>query len=216
MKFDLLEHLLSEDGRRRRRRIRLLVLGAVLLLVAAVAVHLGWPRARQAMAHIGGLDRVESHREWILEAAAESRVDACLLAGVVFCESSGLVDAVSRVDALGLCQLMLPTAGDMARELGLPAPGRRDLLSDGQLNLRLGAAYLDWLSYRYDGHVEKVLIAYNAGPGRLDRWIEEAGGYAAWRSERQEAGDSDVLRYAAKVLLHRDRFRERGAIEPGP
>jgi len=58
------------------------------------------------------------------------------------------------------------------------------------------------------------LVAYNAGPGRLDRWIQDAGSYAAWRSEREAAGDSQVLDYARKVAAYRERFAERGLVAP--
>lgn len=160
------------------------------------------------------LPRVESHAAWIVEAANESRVDPNLLAAIMLSESGGDVGAVSRAGALGLFQLMLPTAQERARRLRLPEPGRDDLLEDGRLNTRLAAHYLKWLERRYDGHLERMLIAYNAGPGRLERWIAEAGGYPAWRAERDAAGDSGVLRYAAKVARYRDVFAERGRIAP--
>jgi soluble lytic murein transglycosylase-like protein len=127
-------------------------------------------------------------------------------------ESGGDVGAVSDADALGLFQLMLPTAQERARRMRLPEPSRGDLLEDGRLNTRLAAHYLRWLERRYDGHLESVLVAYNAGPGRLERWIREAGGYHAWRAARDTAGDSGVLRYAAKVARYRAVFAERGRI----
>lgn len=160
------------------------------------------------------LPRVESHAAWIVEAANESRVDPHLLAAVMLSESGGDVGAVSHAGALGLFQLMLPTAQERARRMRLPEPSRGDLLEDGRLNTRLAAHYLKWLERRYDGHLESVLIAYNAGPGRLERWIAEAGGYHAWRAARDAAGDSGVLRYAAKVARYRAVFAERGRIAP--
>jgi soluble lytic murein transglycosylase-like protein len=67
---------------------------------------------------------------------------------------------------------------------------------------------------RYQGEEERVLIAYNAGPGRLDRWIKEAGSYAAWRDARERAGNSDVLAYARNVQNYRQLFANRGTIAP--
>ncbi len=137
-----------------------------------------------------GCERVEGHAPLIRAAAVENGLDPNLLAGVMMVESRGNLGAESPAGALGLFQLMLPTAVEHAELLGLPAPSRVQLLSDARLNSRLGAHYLAWLFPRFDGDVERVLIAYNAGPGRLKRWIAEAGSYAAWRAARDAAGNS--------------------------
>jgi soluble lytic murein transglycosylase-like protein len=205
--------------RRRRRRPRRLLLAGCALLLCALAWHLGWKstdlRAALSTAVVRShVPRVETRAEWIRLAAGESRIDPNLLAAIMLSESGGRLDAVSSVDALGLFQLMLPTAVERARRLRLPEPSREDLLEDGLLNARLAADYMAWLQRRYDGHLERMLIAYNAGPTRLDRWIREAGGYYAWRAEREAAGNSDVLRYAAKVARYRALFAERGNVAP--
>jgi len=199
-------------GPGRRKQILVLVCLAVVVIaalewrsVASVA------RAARVTSHIR---RVEGHAEVIRFAAEESGLDPNLLAAIMLSESGGKLDAVSSAGALGLFQLQLGTAGDMARAMRLPEPTREELLTESLLNARLAARYLIWLGERFDGHLEKMLIAYNAGPARLRAWIEEAGGYAAWRAERVRAGNSDVLAYVAKVERMRERFAERGHIVP--
>ena len=49
------------------------------------------------------------------------------------------------------------------------------LLSDPTYNVKLGIAYLDELSDRFDGNIILVSAAYNAGPTRLDKWIAMFG-----------------------------------------
>lgn len=202
------------------------MVGLLLVLLLGAGMRFAWregaPAAKAAIVHLNGVDRVESRAPWILEAANESGVDPHLIAAMMFCESSGRVDAVSSAEALGLLQLQVPTAGDMARRLDVEVPDRETLLSDGQLNVRLGAAYVAWLRDYLDGSTEpgsvgeeKVLIGYNAGPGRLRGWIRDFGGYAAWKAEREAAGDSQVLRYVAKVRKYRALFAERGRILAG-
>jgi soluble lytic murein transglycosylase len=197
------------------RRIRLLA----VLVLAALAVWLFARRSavedavRTAVVH-SHLPDVEHHAAWIVEAANESRVDPNLLAAIMLSESGGKVGAVSKAGALGLFQLMLPTARERAQRMRLPEPSRADLLEDGRLNTRLAAHYVKWLERRYGGHLERMLIAYNAGPGRLERWMREAGGWSTWRAEREAAGDSSVLRYAAKVAHYREVFARRGRIAP--
>jgi soluble lytic murein transglycosylase-like protein len=206
-------------ARRRRRRSRWRALVFVVLLLGLGLAAWRWRRELlgatvEQVRYRSHIQRVESHAEVIRAAALEARIDPNLLAAIMLSESGGRVDAVSRVDALGLFQLMLPTAQERARVLRLPEPTREELLSDPLLNARLAASYLRWLDRRYDGHLEPMLIAYNAGPGRLGRWIREAGSYDAWRAEREAAGNSDVLRYAAKVIRFRGVFAERGVIAP--
>ncbi|TAJ07477.1 MAG: hypothetical protein EPO68_16435, partial [Planctomycetota bacterium] len=132
--------------------------------------------------------------------------------------------ARSSKGALGLFQLMPGTAADMARELDLPAPTEEQLLSDAELNARLGARYLAALVLRFgragleETDVEPALVAYNTGPARLERLVEQSGGWDAWRDERARAGNSGLLAYAARVLKARDFYREQRLFadpEPG-
>ena len=202
----------SKRGRRKSRGSRWWFLG----LVVAIAALLYFPRGelRGYWSERQGLSRVEGHAALIVAAARETGLDANLLAGVMMVESRGHVDAKSPAGALGLFQLIHSTAKERARLLELPPPSRQDLLSDAALNTRLGAHYLAWLMRRYQGEEERVLIAYNAGLGRLERWIEEAGSYAAWRDARERAGNSGVLAYARNVQNYRQRFADRGTIVP--
>lgn len=192
---------------------------AFLVLAGLVAATSDWsdgPRAaaRKWIAYVTDpvlLSRVEGFRDPILAAAREQDLDPNLIAGIVAAESSGHVDAVSHAGALGLMQLMPASAGDAARKLRIPEPTREELLSDAALNLRLGAQHFAWTLRHEEADVERALVAYNAGRGRLAQWIREAGGYTAWRAEREAAGDSQVLAYARKVLAYAGSFRERGA-----
>lgn len=177
----------------------------------AACVVLWGPRLAAPILAANGYRRVEARAELLREVAHEFELDPNLLAGVMLAESSGRIDAQSDAGALGLFQLMLPTARERAELLGLDAPSRAELLSDARLNARLAGSYLRWLLRRY-GAEEPALVAYNAGPGRLDRWTKEFGGYAQWREAREST--SEVLGYARKVLAYRERFRERGVVTP--
>jgi soluble lytic murein transglycosylase len=200
----------------RRRSLALVLLGLVLGCVAWLAATDRGHGVVRAAKDLSASHIVKRFRAEILFAAAESDVDPNLLAAILFAESSGRVGARSHVDALGLFQLRLPTARERAVVLGLPEPTEEALLSDPLLNARLGADYFSFLLDRQGGDVERALIAYNAGPTRLQGWIDEAGGYAAWRAERTAAGDSGVLAYAAKVARYRERFTKEGLFAPPP
>jgi soluble lytic murein transglycosylase len=99
--------------------------------------------------------------------------DDGLVALVVKHESGGQVDAVSPKGARGLMQLMPDTAKEMAGELGIPYDEQR-LTTDPQYNMALGSAYLKKMIGRY-GDRTLAVAAYNAGPGSVDKWLQENG-----------------------------------------
>jgi soluble lytic murein transglycosylase len=113
--------------------------------------------------------------ELIESGAREAGLGAELLFGLVRTESFFLPGAVSRSGAVGLTQLMEPTALDMAGRMarrGLPdyrsAEGIVDL-KDPETNIRIGAYSLAYLVEQM-GSPMMALLAYNGGMGRLRRW----------------------------------------------
>lgn len=194
-----------------RRFAFLIAVGGVAM---AVALWTEAPRVARQVWSLVGVHQVEEHAETIRAAATESGLDPCLLAALMYAESRGGVDAVSDKGALGLFQLMPTSAADSAKRLGLPPPSREELLSDDLLNARLGASHLAWLIAHEGPDLERVLVAYNAGRTKLQRWERQAGGWANWRAAH--VGDSDALAYAQQVLEFRDRFRARRVIGDVP
>lgn len=83
--------------------------------------------------------------------------------------------ALSPAGAIGLTQLMLPTAQQVARQLRV-GKVTRGSLTDASLNIRLGARYLGDLVRRFDGSVPLALAAYNAGAGAVGRWLDARRG----------------------------------------
>ncbi len=93
-------------------------------------------------------------------AGAAHDIDVELLASIMHAESGGRPNAVSRVGAVGLMQLMPATA----LSLGVLNAS----LPEGNING--GTAYLDALLTRYKNNLALALAAYNAGPGAVDRY----------------------------------------------
>jgi soluble lytic murein transglycosylase len=82
--------------------------------------------------------------------------------------------AVSPAGAVGLSQLMLPTAREVARALRMRPPTRADLEVPA-VSIRIGARYLGDLLVRFGGSLPLALASYNAGPGTVARWLAERG-----------------------------------------
>lgn len=101
--------------------------------------------------------------------AAEFGLDAFVLAALVYAESRFDTAAVSRSGARGLTQLMPGTARGAAQRLGIA--WQHDWVEVSDLNLHLGSSHLAGLMRTYDGELRLALAAYNAGGGRVRRWL---------------------------------------------
>jgi soluble lytic murein transglycosylase-like protein len=99
----------------------------------------------------------------IVEAAAQRHeIDARIVQAVIQVESAYNPQARSPKGALGLMQLMPATA------VRLGAKPTSDLF-DPALNIELGVRYLRLLGNLFDGRLDLVLAAYNAGEGAVMR-----------------------------------------------
>lgn len=124
--------------------------------------------------------------ESIQEAAVENEIDLEIAFGLVRAESSFQNTATSPVGAVGLTQLMPSTARWM--EPGIA----RSELRDPETNLRIGFKYLRYLLKKYDGNENLALVAYNRGPGTVDRALKKGSnpdnGYAAFVKGEKDHG----------------------------
>jgi len=130
--------------------------------------------------------RGPSRREYdrlILQLGRRHRVEPALVKAVIAAESNFQPDAVSRVGAQGLMQLMPATA----QELGVESP------FVVRENIEGGVRYLRRMLDRY-GDVTRALAAYNAGPTAVDRY----GGVPPYPETRT---------YVARVLEYYRGYR---------
>lgn len=107
----------------------------------------------------------------IIEANA-GELETSFVLAVIMAESSFNSHAESRVGAQGLMQLMPPTAADMAARMGM-ADFEPHHVWKPEINIAIGTFYLNWLKTRYNGNLDLVLAAYNAGLGRVDTWLAD-------------------------------------------
>jgi soluble lytic murein transglycosylase len=110
-----------------------------------------------------------AHAELVRRHAPTAGVPPELLLALMREESALDPEAVSPAGAVGLTQLMLPTARAVARRLKLPAPDRAGLMEPAT-SIRIGAAYLGDLLTRFGGSAALALAAYNAGENAVGRW----------------------------------------------
>jgi peptidoglycan lytic transglycosylase len=146
------------------------------------------------------------YREILADEAERADVDPWLLAGLVRQESSFNHEARSWVGATGLSQIMPSTGAWLASAAGVRnfAP---ELLAVPEINLRMGARYLRDQLRRYHGARDLALAAYNAGPGRADRWKDDLGYGADVDGFREKIPFAETREYVKVVIRNAEIYR---------
>jgi soluble lytic murein transglycosylase-like protein len=101
----------------------------------------------------------------VAEEARAAGLDPVLVLAIIEVESGWDPGAVSNKDARGLMQLLVPT---LAEEAEL-SPAEVDA-HDPVVNVRAGIRFYAKMQRRFSDP-ELAMVAYNAGPGRLARYI---------------------------------------------
>jgi soluble lytic murein transglycosylase len=132
-------------------------------------------------------------------AARKYDLDPALVYGLVRQESRFISDIVSAAGAVGLMQLIPPTARWVARKTGRPSRDAANL-EDPALNAQLGAYYLRYVMDRLGRLPVLAAAAYNAGPGRAQAWRGAAPLEGAIYAETIPF--NETRDYAKKVLAN--------------
>lgn len=120
----------------------------------------------------------------IAAAARVHGVDEAIVRAIIHAESAFNPNALSRVGAQGLMQLM-------------PATARRFGVSDSfdaSQNIGGGVKYLAWLLKRFNGNLTLAAAGYNAGEGAVAKY----NGVPPY---------SETQRYVQRVAMLADRYR---------
>ncbi|GAB1596422.1 lytic transglycosylase domain-containing protein [Lysobacter claricitrinus] len=126
----------------------------------------------------------DAYRSEIAAAALQYGVEESVVRAIIHAESAFNPNALSRVGAQGLMQLMPATA----RRFGVGNA------FDPAQNIRGGVQYLAFLLKRFNGDVRLAAAGYNAGEGAVDKY----GGVPPY---------SETQRYVQRVALLADRYR---------
>ncbi len=78
-------------------------------------------------------------------------------------------NAKSSAGALGLAQIMPPTA-NFIEKATVPA----DKLLDKEENIKMGLKYFEYLVEYFKGDESLAILSYNAGPGNINKWLNNA------------------------------------------
>lgn len=125
-------------------------------------------------------------------AARNAKLEPALLHALIHVESRHQAHALSPKGAMGLMQVMPETGA----RFGVPRPDQ-----SVAANLKAGSLYLRSLMQQFDGRLDLVLAAYNAGENAVLRHAMAIPPYPETR------------RYVPAVMAKYDEWRD---VEPGP
>ncbi|MDG0817886.1 lytic transglycosylase domain-containing protein [Bdellovibrio svalbardensis] len=98
-------------------------------------------------------------------------IDPVLLRSLTRQESGFNMRAVSTSNALGLMQMIPPTAQEVAKKLGLQVSLPDDMFRP-EVNIPMGSFYVSQMLDQFQGNVPFALAGYNAGPHRMKSWLD--------------------------------------------
>ncbi|KZE79397.1 lytic transglycosylase [Paenibacillus elgii] len=146
------------------------------------------------------------YEQEIRQNAVKYDLDPFLVAAVIRVESNYLTETESKKGAYGMMQLMPDTANwiiDKARF----SEEFRNRLNDPAVSIELGSWYLNWLSKQFNGNRIAVLAGYNAGHGKVSRWLQEN----EWDGTLQNADRipyGETRHYIQRVMYYYNKYEK--------
>jgi len=140
-------------------------------------------------------------------------VDPYLATSIIRVESNFRADKLSPKGAVGLMQLMPPTAEWIIEQSG-GDPSHLGRLNEPEVNIRYGVWYLRALREQFveagdDKETEIALIAaaYNAGPGNVDKWLKE-GTWSGRFEDTAQIPFGETRHYVHRVYYYYHKYEQ--------
>lgn len=111
------------------------------------------------------------YSEYVEKYSEECNLDPLLVYAIIKAESNFNTNVKSRSNAIGLMQLMPTTAEELETELLIQISEEK--LYDPEINIMFGTKYFSKLITSYKGNINLAIIAYNAGIGNVNNWLEK-------------------------------------------
>lgn len=179
---------------------------AILLLLVLLVLYFD-------RAWLGKLMYPIEYKETILANSAAFEVDPYLVASIIRVESNFKSDKLSPKGAMGLMQLMPPTAEWIAKQEG----GELivlDKLYEPELNIRYGTWYIRSLRQQFvtqemakEDEIALIAAAYNAGPGNVERWLSNG----VWSGRWAQSGNipfGETRHYVNRVAYYYQKYSQ--------
>ena len=150
-----------------------------------VAQRWGWhKRAIQSMIDAEAWDDLDvrfplAYRDSFIANTVKADIPVTFGFAIARQESAFMPDAKSSAGALGLMQMIPSTAKITAKRHNLRF-ANTNVLINPHTNITFGTAHLGTLMRRFNNNRILVSVAYNAGPGRVQSWLDPTLPVDAW------------------------------------
>ncbi len=112
------------------------------------------------------------YKTTIVKHSETYKVDPYLIASIINVESRYNKDAISPKNARGLMQIGTQTGKWASEVIGIENY-TEELLFNPETNIRIGTWYISTLMKEFNGNLDLVLAAYNAGSGNVNKWLSD-------------------------------------------
>ncbi len=120
------------------------------------------------------------HRDVVEFYAAQYDLDPLFVASIIRVESKFNSQAISKMGAKGLMQLMPETARWISEQTNIQF--NENKLFEPEYNINLGCWYLANLRSEFNNNINLTLAAYNGGRGNVKKWINQG----VWSGEEKD------------------------------
>lgn len=181
--------------------ITLIVMAVVIVAMLAFSTHL----LDSYKYKVYGFFYPQKYSEQVHAASVEYGVDEPLIYAVIRTESGFREDVESHAGAIGLMQLM-PSTFEWLQTLrdGSVTMTSSSLL-DPEINIEYGVYLLHILCDKYDGNLDTVIAAYNAGSANVDEWLSNSA-YSKDGKTLSVIPYSETEKYVERVNGTRDLY----------
>lgn len=144
-------------GKGKRIFIKIFIPVIVIILLVISYIYISFPR---------------KYKEYVEKYSIQYKLDSNMVYSVIKSESRFKVNAKSHKDANGLMQITTSTGEWIAKQLNI-SDFNTDMLYDPETNIKFGCWYLDNLRTQFNGNIDLVIAAYNAGSGNVEKWLAD-------------------------------------------
>lgn len=186
-------------------------------VAARVALRWGWYKAAiQSMIDAAAWNHLDhrfpiAYQDNFISHARRANIPVQWSLAIARQESAFMPDAKSSAGALGIMQLMPSTAKIVAGRIGVNYKNASEL-TDTDLNIRLGTHYLGQMLRRFENNRILASAAYNAGPGRVERWKNSDVPFDVWI---ESIPFTETRNYVQNVLMFSSIYsRKMDEVQP--
>lgn len=147
-----------------------------------------------------------AHKEYVEKYAEEYGVDKYLIYAIIKTESNFNKNAHSSKDARGLMQIIESTANEVCEKIDYELEDVEEL-KNPETNIMIGTKYFSYLLNQFDQNEKLAIVAYNAGIGKVNKWITE-GTINADGTNLENIPYKETNNYLRKVLREYEIYKE--------